>query len=75
MLMNATHDLIHKAVGWMLREAGKRDQKQLMAFLDQHDQYMPRTMLRYALEKFSPEQRVVYMNKKNWRNANIYVIV
>lgn len=55
------HDLMHKACGWMLREAGKRDEKMLTDFLDKHSKKMPRTMLRYAIEKLSPEQRAHYM--------------
>lgn len=57
------HDLMHKACGWMLREAGKRNEKTLTDFLDKHYMKMPRTMLRYAIEKLSPEQRNVYMQK------------
>lgn len=57
------HDLIHKATGWMLREAGKRDEKVLTDFLDVHYSHMPRTMLRYAIEKLSPEQRTHYLQK------------
>ncbi|WP_428898098.1 3-methyladenine DNA glycosylase AlkD [Parelusimicrobium proximum] len=57
------HDLIHKASGWMLREAGKRDESVLLAFLDKHSKVMPRTMLRYAIEKLTPAQRAHYMKK------------
>lgn len=55
------HDLIHKACGWMLREAGKVDPSGLRGFLDECVPVMPRTMLRYALEKFEEDERKVYM--------------
>ncbi len=58
------HDLMQKAIGWMLREVGKRDKTTLTTFLDKHSQSMPRTMLRYAIEKFSGEERLYYMRKK-----------
>ena len=61
LLLHDTHDLIHKAVGWMLREVGKQDQSVLMAFLDQYADMMPRTMLRYAIERLEPKQRLTYM--------------
>jgi len=62
LLVEDREDLIHKAVGWMLRETGKRDQQAAEQFLQQHCATMPRTMLRYAIERFAPEKRKQYMN-------------
>lgn len=62
-LLSARHDLMQKAVGWMLREVGKRDKGLLQSFLEKHKSQMPRTMLRYAIEKFSPEERAYYMKR------------
>lgn len=64
MLLGDSHDLIHKAVGWMLREAGKKDQNALCQFLDQHAARMPRTALRYSLERLAKPDRDHYMNLK-----------
>lgn len=59
------HDLLQKATGWMLREMGKRDKNALLDFLNQSAHKMPRTMLRYSIEKLSEEQRKIFMNKKD----------
>ena len=56
------HDLLQKAVGWLLREAGKRDEQRLKDWLSIRYTTMPRTMLRYAIEKFTAEERQKYMN-------------
>jgi 3-methyladenine DNA glycosylase AlkD len=61
LLRDDTHDLIHKAVGWMLREVGKRNEQVLDQFLLQHAPHMPRTMLRYAIEKYSREKRSAWL--------------
>jgi len=64
MLLQDQEDLIHKACGWMLRELGKRDLKTLEIFLQKHQQKMPRTMLRYAIEKFPEEKRQPYLKPR-----------
>jgi len=63
LFLTHKHDLMHKACGWMLREVGKRDEKTLTGFLDRHHTAMPRTMLRYAIERLSPEQKKKYMQR------------
>ena len=63
ILLHHPHDLIHKAVGWLLREAGKRDKEALVEYLTPRYQTMPRTMLRYAIEKFPEAERQLYLKK------------
>ena len=63
ILLKDEHDLIHKAVGWMLREVGKRNKDLEKEFLDKYYRIMPRTMLRYSIEKFDPKEKEFYMKK------------
>ena len=72
ILLQDKEDLIHKAVGWMLREVGKRDIECAESFLQKHCRTMPRTMLRYAIERFTPAKKHKFMNgwmriKKTWK--------
>ncbi|MDD2560328.1 MAG: DNA alkylation repair protein [Bacteroidales bacterium] len=62
--MHHSHDLMHKANGWMLREIGKRNRSVLTAFLDEYTTRLPRTTLRYAIEHYSAEERQYYLKKK-----------
>ncbi|WP_019502719.1 DNA alkylation repair protein [Pseudanabaena sp. PCC 6802] len=64
ILLNHPHDLIHKAVGWALREVGKKDRQTLETFLDRYCTQMPRTMLRYAIEHFEEPKRKAYLSRK-----------
>jgi 3-methyladenine DNA glycosylase AlkD len=64
LLHHDSEDLIHKATGWMLREAGKKNLRALERFLRKHHTTMPRTSLRYAIERFSPEKREVYLRRR-----------
>ena len=63
-LLSHPHDLMHKAIGWMLREVGKKDKEVLIGFLEKHYKVMPRTTLRYAIEHFSPEERNYFMQRQ-----------
>ena len=62
MLLQDRHDLMHKAAGWMLREVGKRDERTLTGFLDRYAGALPRTALRYSIERLSPAQKKRYMS-------------
>ena len=62
--LNHSHDLMHKANGWMLREMGKKDDEKLIYFLDEYTLQLPRTTLRYAVEKIDPALKEYYMKLK-----------
>jgi 3-methyladenine DNA glycosylase AlkD len=64
ILLNDKHDLIHKVVGWMLKELGKKEKQRAWQFLQQHYAKMPRTMLRVAIEKFAPDERQDFLKGK-----------
>lgn len=65
ILLFHQHDLIHKAVGWMLREMGNKNSELLRQFLEHHAHHMPRTALRYSIEKLDPEERAHWMTAKD----------
>ena len=71
LFLHTRHDLMQKAVGWMLREVGKRNKALLTEFLENHKHEMPRTMLRYAIEKFTPEERRHFMQSQE-REASMF---
>ena len=64
-LLDDPEDLLHKATGWMLREAGKRNAKALENFLGRHAERLPRTAVRYAIERLAPAERRKWMGKKS----------
>jgi 3-methyladenine DNA glycosylase AlkD len=70
ILVKDEHDLIHKATGWMLRTAGGVDRKRLLSFLDKHAATMPRTLLRYSIEKLDKKQREHYLGLKKGEQAD-----
>jgi 3-methyladenine DNA glycosylase AlkD len=63
LFLTDKEDLMHKATGWMLREAGKCEPRELLQFIDEHGRAMPRTMLRYSIEKFTPATRAEILRK------------
>jgi len=63
ILLDDKEDLIHKSVGWMLREVGKRKEKALVDFLEKYSAAMPRTALRYAIERFNEKRRLSFLKK------------
>lgn len=68
-LLHHPHDLMQKAIGWMLREVGKKDEQLLCSFLDDHASVMPRTMLRYSIERLRAEKRRHYLSLPRERNG------
>lgn len=70
LLLAHKHDLIHKATGWMLREVGKRSPDALEEFLNDHIRNLPRTALRYAIERFEPSRRAYYLDPMHTKEVN-----
>lgn len=64
-LLTHKHDLMHKAIGWMLREVGKKSREELTAFLERHATTLPRTSLRYAIEHYPEAERLYFLKKKS----------
>jgi 3-methyladenine DNA glycosylase AlkD len=75
LLVNDREDLIQKAVGGWIREAGKSNPQRLLEFLDRHAATMPRTMLRYAIEKLNPKQRAYFMGRREAEFGGKTIIV
>ncbi|MDV0447555.1 hypothetical protein MsAg5_14560 [Methanosarcinaceae archaeon Ag5] len=73
LYLDSNEDLIHKATGWMLREIGKKDEAVLIAYLEYNAAVMPRTMLRYSIEKLTPEQKKKYMGAANKIRQNLEI--
>ncbi|MES1226786.1 MAG: DNA alkylation repair protein, partial [Bacteroidota bacterium] len=69
ILLKDKEDLIHKGTGWMLRFAGDKDRQRLLAFLDKYAAEMPRTLLRYTIEKLDKKRKEYYMGQKKLKHT------